>query len=573
MTKPRLLKRIASLLLILCSCSALKAQELHWARPAGTGTTEKGYCITTDDTGNVYTFGIFSGTADFDPSAATFDLTAIAGGKSFFIQKLDSTGNFRWAVSFGSASVENMPGSIKLDKSHNILVTGKLIGAMDADPGTGTVMIGGSGVGSSFTIKLNSAAQYIWARVVPGFTGNDGTASAVDDSCNIYIVGDFFGNVDFDPGTGSFLMNAVNTWDIFYLKLDSSGSFMWAKQIGAAQIDRCVDVEVDSIGNFYTCGRYGDMVDMDPGAGVYNLPGGNINFFVGKYDRNGNFLESTGSTGFQGDVFVRGLVLDKQKNIYLTGGFHGTVDFNTDAGILNFSAGTTYDNFLLKLDSACNFQWAKQLKSTGPNVYSYGIDVDTAGNVYTVGSFSDSLGIVLSDTSTQFLVAGETEINGYITKRNSVGTLIWAEQLIGSDSNAIMGVHVDKFNSIYTTGYFSGTVDFDFLTPTENLISAGLGDLFVQKLHADTVVIVSVPWVSSNKNTFVIYPDPSTTGVTYISAEMVIDWIVVTDITGRKVYEAEPVERMTTVSIATPGIYFVTISSGKNISTQKMIIQ
>lgn len=570
MTKPQLLIRFAALLLVASFCNTLHAQELKWARSAGTATTEKGYCLTTDDSSNVYTFGTFSGTADLDPGAGTFNLTAVSNGKSFFIQKLDSAGNFKWAVSFGSTSVENTPGSITLDKMNNVLVTGKLFGLMDADPGAGSNNINGSVVGSSFTIKFNGAAEFIWARIVPGYSGNLGTASAVDDSCNVYIVGDFFGSVDFDPGAGTFLINAINTWDVFFQKLDSAGNFMWAERIGAAMIDACTDVEVDSLGNFYACGRYGDMVDVDPGPGVYNLPGGNINLFVVKCDRNGNFLAATGTTGQLGDVFAKDLVLDEQKNIYLTGRFHGTVDFNTDAATLYFNAGATYDSYLLKLDSACTFQWAKQLKSTGANVYGFGVDVDTAGNVYTVGSFSDSLGIVL-DTGTHFLVTGETEINGFIIKRNSAGNMIWAYPLTGTDSNAIMGVHVDDLNSIYTTGYFSGTVDFDLLTTTDDLVSGGTGDLFVQKLRTDSTITVSVPLTFRDNNTFIIYPNPST-GVTNIMAEPEMDNIVITDVVGKKVYEASPLTSRTSITILTPGIYFVTISCGDQIGTQKLVV-
>src|SRR5690606_17450658 len=110
-----------SSLLLLCFFLFFKAsaQGLKWARSVGDNSWDKGLLITTDDSGNVYTSGTFGGTVDFDPGVPTFNLSAIGSGRSIFVQKLDSTGNFKWAVSIGTLSPENKPHSLRLDKEHN----------------------------------------------------------------------------------------------------------------------------------------------------------------------------------------------------------------------------------------------------------------------------------------------------------------------------------------------------------------------------------------------------------------------------------------------------------------------
>jgi len=76
-----------------------------WAKSIGEISTDIGYSIAIDVSGNVYTAGYFYGTADFDPGAGTFNLTS-AGGQDIFISKLDASGNFVWAKSMGGISTE-----------------------------------------------------------------------------------------------------------------------------------------------------------------------------------------------------------------------------------------------------------------------------------------------------------------------------------------------------------------------------------------------------------------------------------------------------------------------------------
>ena len=53
----------------------------------GTGNDYGGTSIAIDSNSNVYTTGMFSGTADFDPGAGTFNLTS-AGSGDIFVSKL-----------------------------------------------------------------------------------------------------------------------------------------------------------------------------------------------------------------------------------------------------------------------------------------------------------------------------------------------------------------------------------------------------------------------------------------------------------------------------------------------------
>jgi len=96
-------------------------------------------------------------------------------------------------------------------------------------------------------------------------------------------------------------------------------------------------------------------------------------------------------------------------NVYLTGSFDDTVDFDPGAGTYNMTSfGATY---ALKLDSSGNFKWARQITTNGS---CYDLKVDADNNVYISGDFQDSCDF--DPTPGQFIIA-QTEISdAYVLK-------------------------------------------------------------------------------------------------------------------------------------------------------------
>src|ERR1035437_9575750 len=140
-------------------------------------------------------------------------------------------------------------------------------------------------------ITLNSNAQnFLWAKSMGG-TGNDiGYSIALDASGNVYTTGYFYGTVDFDPGAGTFNLTSAGNYALFISKLDASGNFVWAKQIGGTSSGALGQfISLDASGNIYTTGCFFGTVDFDPGAGTSNLTSSSTNdIFVSKLDASGN---------------------------------------------------------------------------------------------------------------------------------------------------------------------------------------------------------------------------------------------------------------------------------------------
>ena len=311
-----------------------------WAKSLGGQSTDEAYSIKVDLHDNVYTAGIFQDTADFNPDVGSFKLIA-ANTQAMFISKLDSYGNFVWAKGIGSQAF----GSIELDHSSNLYITGSFNGNIDLDLGPGIFPISSGGNRNSFILKLDSLGNFAWGKQLTG--SNISSSIAADIFGYIYIAGSLQAVGDFDPGAGIFSLSPNTNNDIFILKLDSSGNFVWAKDIAVAMYTS-QSICVDASSNLYITGGFEQVIDFDPGPGVFILPSNNeINTFISKLDSSGNFIWAKrflGSNNSSSSIAIDGL-----NNIYTTGYFQREVYF--ESGI-NFHAIGFLDVFINKINQS-----------------------------------------------------------------------------------------------------------------------------------------------------------------------------------------------------------------------------
>ena len=118
--------------------------------------------------------------------------------------------------------------------------------------------------------KVDAAGNLVWLKQIPGPIG--GTSIAADSDNNLIIVGSYKSTVDFDPGPGVYNQTAKDLNDIFILKLDKNGDFIWAGSIGGKNNDRATSVIVDQNDNIALVCLISDTVDFDMSTTVvYNL--------------------------------------------------------------------------------------------------------------------------------------------------------------------------------------------------------------------------------------------------------------------------------------------------------------
>ncbi len=349
------------------------------------------YSIYLDSSGNIYTTGYFQNTVDFDPGAGTSNLTP-AGSDDIYISKLDSSGNFVWVKAIGAGN-QDKGVSINVDSNNYVYITGTFqTGPVDFDPGVGTSNLTAGSV-DGFILKLDSDGDFVWVKHLQGNSGEVNPASIkIDSSGNIYTVGDFRYTADFDPGAGTTNLNTGGDLNgTFILKLNSSGDFVFVKQIIGVESNSGYSINLDSLGNIYTSGKFRNTTDFDPGAGTTELTSTlNANGYILKLDSSGNFVWVKSFVGEDDDTPVKYIFFDADDDIYATGDFFGTVDFDPGIGISNLISDGDNDIFILKLDPSGDFIWSKKFGGTDQDLIG-GLFVDLSSNIYITGGFQDTV--------------------------------------------------------------------------------------------------------------------------------------------------------------------------------------
>ena len=178
-------------------------------------------------------------------------------------------------------------------------------------------------------------------------------------------------------------------------KLNASGGTVWAGSMGGSGVRPTPwGIAADGSGNAYVTGDWdGGTNNFNPGSGkAVSLPyhgGGDI--FIVKLTPGKNGAMQLGwakDIGGSGIDCGNAVAVDGSGNVYTTGGFTGTVNFNPNTGTAhNLSGGGI---FVSKLDANGNYVAAASMAGTADGTgegTGRGITLDGSGNVYTTGLF------------------------------------------------------------------------------------------------------------------------------------------------------------------------------------------
>ncbi len=359
---------------------------LLWAKSAGGPEDDVAYGIGLDKEGHVYTTGYFGNTCDFDPGSSGHELSSY-GDADIFILKLDTAGQFIWVQQMGGIG-QDEAYSIALDKTGNILTTGSFSDTADFDPSPEVMNVGSNGLSDIFISKISPNGDFIWARAVGGTDIDVANSITTDEEEDVILTGFYSDTVDFDPGAEIHLLSAEGQKDIFILKLNSDGQWQWGDTFGADEDDEGNSIICDKAGNVYSTGSFRKLVDFNPDPPVVNIQShGLTNVYVSKLDPDGHYVWAKNFYG-QGDE-GKGITLDNLGNIYTTGSFSASTDF--DPGLLQLSLFTNNQNvFISKLSPDGAFVWVHQLSgSTGAQ--GNAIATRSSAYVYCAGNYLSTI--------------------------------------------------------------------------------------------------------------------------------------------------------------------------------------
>ncbi|UOQ70751.1 T9SS type A sorting domain-containing protein [Hymenobacter cellulosilyticus] len=550
----------------------LYAQQLGWTEAASiaSGNTEYGYSSqsVTDTNGDVLMAGTFQG------SITLGNLPALRARsfRDIYVAKMDGrTRQWLWAVRAGGNGAGSEPYipevRIRLDPAGNAIIAGYY--QYSATFGNLPTLYTGyyNGTGHSFVAKVDgNTGTWLWATGATTATSNSNAPSslAVDQAGNAVISGYFgqtvkFGNLPAITATGP------NQTNIYVASVSgSTGQWQWVKQLSATEM-AASGVAMDGAGNVVLVGSYGGTLTLG------NLPplpsGGSRTLYVAKLaPATGQWLWATRAAGSNaasssgsasstwftpaGDVLVTGKVQN------------GSFQFGSLPAV---ASGKTY---LAKLDGASGtWQWLHETPaSTTYNVVTF----NPSGELLTAGSFSStvSFGQGLSLSS-----AGGQDI--FVSKLNTAtGQAVWAARAGGPSLEEPTGATISGDGSaLLLTGNFENQTEFGALPPL-----TGSKSTFLARLNFAGVVAATG---SGQANLPVsIYPNPAHDQVTIqLPAGSAAAQLTITNGLGQAVLKqtSVPAPSGSVVRVATgdlaPGVYYLRITAGKAVTTQKLVIQ
>ncbi len=173
------------------------------------------------------------------------------------------------------------------------------------------------------------------------------------------------------------------------------------------------------------------------------------------------------------------IAIDALNNVYTTGSFTDTMDFDHGPNVFNEIAVGQLDIFIHKMDASGNFVWVKTIGGVSSE-FGSSISIDSSGNVYVAGGFRNTVDFDPGPGTA--LLTASSNIDYFILKLDASGNFLWAKSFDGN----VFSMKVDGAGNVHTTGIFSGTIDFDPGPDTSYLSSLGNAlDIFVQKLDAN----------------------------------------------------------------------------------------
>ncbi len=475
------MKKVNFVILFLVFANFISAQNSYfdWAKPIGGIYDEYGASLIIGKNGDVYTTGTFQGTVDFSPSPNTNTLVSL-GGFDVYVTKHNSAGILIWAKNFGSTLNESV-SSIKTDTIGNIYITGSFRATCDFDPGPSIFSLTPIGNSDVFIVKLDTSGNFVWAKQFGGLGNDESSGIAISIGGDIHITGYFNGTVDFDPGPSSFNLTADGINDIFVLKLNSYGNLLWAqKLIGVSK-----SIDIDNNNNVFIVGGFKETVDFDPGPLTFNLSSAGFqDVFILKFNSSGNFVwVKQFEGGVNDDEECRSIKVDNSGDICITGSYGFTIDFDPGPGVFNLTSVGMQDVYVVKLSNNGNFIWAKSFGSLGGNDIGNSINIDNQNNLYCGGKFFHN--VDFDPGPGTYTLNASNLGDGFITKLGSNGNFIYAISISGVDQQVVSSISIDTLNNVYATGFFESLTDFDPGLAVYSY-SATNRDAFVLKLSTCT---------------------------------------------------------------------------------------
>jgi hypothetical protein len=469
----------------------------------GTSSSDSGYSVTTDSSGNMYLAGQYgpaSATIKYvNSSNVTTNIATLpvptGSGTGAFVCKFDSSGTYQYSRLVDGTGTK-FGYSVACDSSGNIYLAGyydtsaSTIRYVDSSNVVSNVATLPSPIGSSvaFACKFDSSGTYQYSRLIDGTSNDIGYSVACDSSGNMYLTGfyqasSFIRYVDSSNVVSNVAtLRGPSSASAFVCKFNSSGNYLYSRTVDGGGADYCFSVTCDSSGNMYLSGEYRFS------ASIYSINSSNVSTQIGtlplvtgatsnsaayviKFDSNGNYnpVPSYSSVSISSNTFARivdgtgidsgyGVTTDSSGNIYLAGAYSLAASILKDQNgttIGTLPAPTSYAAFVSKFNSSGTYQYSRIVDGIG-NEFGYSVACDSSGNMYLAGLYGSGAPTLKDQNGTSLgtLPAPSGGTVAFVSKFDSSGTYQYSRIVDGGGNEFGRSVACDSSGNMYLAGYY-----------------------------------------------------------------------------------------------------------------------
>lgn len=418
--------------------------------------------VVFDAAGNVVLAGSFAGSVDFGGKEV-----ASKSEMDIFVARYNPGGELMWVKTFATADLAGYTynNDVAVSPDGRIHIVGTT--SYDIDLGGGLLNVAMAGSEDMFVAQYSEDGASLWSKTL-GQTGREGALHVALDSQQSVVIAGYFSGGPLD--LGGVAMTARGKYDLFVLKLDGDGSYIWSGGFGGPDTDMVRNMIVDGDDEVVVLGDFAGTLEA---AGEVILNNGGWNDpFVLKLDAAGGLVWSMALGSGANTGYVTGLAAGPRGSIVLGGWFEGSLDIGGSPLTTEY-----FSPFMTRLDPDGGHVWSRVfpvLEEQAVHATSVGLGVGENGVIWFAAMPTppiDMLGGRLEARGEKDVVLATYDADGNHRWSGRFGD--WAAQDID-------GVSVDAAGDVVVTGTFLGALEF---VEGDVLQSAGLGpDIFVARM-------------------------------------------------------------------------------------------
>ena len=384
--------------------ASVPAASIGWTTQFGTSSPDDAYGVAVNSTGGLFVIGQTSGVLPGQTNAGMIDA---------FLRRYDPSGAEVWTRQFGS-SERDIPKGVTLDDAGNVYVVGQTFGTFPDQTSAGGW--------DAFLRKYTPTGDEVWTRQFGGGGGESAASVKIDRAGNAYVVG----------GTRAALPGQTNIgdFDCFIVKLDHTGSSVWARQFGTTVEDYALTVSLDGGGNPFVAGETSGHF---PGASS----AGGLDGFVRQYTGAGDVVW-TRQFGSASDDYAVGSAVGPSGDVLVVGTTTGSLPGHKSEG--------DADAYIMSFSARGGPLWSRQFGTPGVDD-AEAIIFDPTGAMFVAGRTGGPLrGSAARGGSDAFLAAA-----------GPTGDLLWVHQFGGPAEDYAMALAAGN-NGFYLAGGTTGAL-------------------------------------------------------------------------------------------------------------------